>query len=147
MPSLNLNKRVDYLPSLNVPNQKQIYAADLPTNLDISPITGDLVRVVNKNAIDISLINICNTMMYERPYSNFGAELQLRIFENANSLEIELINSAISMAIRNYEPRVTVLKINITVSNDESYYTMEIIYSIVNNPTIFNVSIILQRTR
>ena len=148
MPSLNLNSRVNYLPSLNTPNQQQIYAADIPTNLNISPITGDLLRVVNKEAIDISLINICNTMMYERPYSNFGAELQLRVFENSSALEIELIKSAISMAIRNYESRVTVLEINITVSNDESYYSMAINYTIVSNPTVVNqLNHILQRTR
>ena len=147
MPSLKLNERVNFIPNLLGVSPQTIFAADIPTNLDISPITGDLVRIVNKNAIDISLINICTTIMYERPYSDFGAELQLRIFENATSIEMELIKSGISLAIKTYEPRVNVSGISIVVSNDQSYYTLTIQYITINNTKEQTLAIILQRTR
>jgi phage baseplate assembly protein W len=147
LPSLNLNERVNWVPNLLGVNPQTIYASDIPTNFDVSPITGDLARVVNKNAIDISLINICNTIMYERPYSDFGAELQLRLFENASSIEMELITSAIRLAINTYEPRVTLTGTNLIISNDENYYSLTISYILVNNPIVQTLSMILQRKR
>lgn len=148
MPSLKLNERVNYVPNLLGVTPQTTYAADIPTNFDVNPITGDLARIINKNAIDISLINICNTITYERPYSDFGAELELRMFENANSIEIEFMKSAIKLAIETYEPRVNIIGMQVNVSSDETYYTLLIAYSIINNSSTQQIiSIILQRTR
>ena len=146
MPSLNLNQRVNFSPPFNGIQPTQIYAADLPDNLETSPITGDLTRIVNTSAINASLENIINTIMYERPYSNVGVELQLRIFENPSSIESELIRQAVTLGIKQFEPRISVQQIVLNLITDQDAYTLSIYYSLVNNPNqTYQFSVILKR--
>lgn len=141
------NTRADYNPPLFKNIFNVIYAADIPTEFNISPTTGDLTKVVNQQALEQSMINIINTYAWERPYSSLGTYTQLGLFENANSIEQELIKQSIMMSLTTYEPRVTVVGLDISVSPDEDAYQLAIEWTsqYVNPPKVLNV--ILSRTR
>jgi phage baseplate assembly protein W len=149
MPITNttVNPRVLFNPPFNSNTFTIVQWADLPTNLDVSPVTGDLMKVINAAAINISIESIINTYIGERPYSTMGTALQLRLFENSNDLEQEMIRSAVFLSLAQYEPRINVQSVVIVVSADENSYQMTITYNIINTSQVQTLTIILQRNR
>jgi phage baseplate assembly protein W len=143
----NTNQRYLYNPPFNSNTFNQILWSDLPLNLDVSPVTGDLMRIVNVAAINNSIESIINTYIGERPYSSMGTALQLRLFENSNTLEIQMIQNAIYLSLQQYEPRIKVSNINIVVSPDQYSYSMTIFYVIINTNQQQVLTIILERNR
>ena len=143
----NTNQRYLHNPPFNSNNFNQILWADLPLNLDVSPLTGDLMRIVNVAAINNSIESIVNTYIGERPYSSMGTALQLRLFENSNRLEIQMIQNAVYLSLAQYEPRISVMGIDIVVSPDQFSYAMTIIYNIINTSQQVTLTLILQRNR
>jgi phage baseplate assembly protein W len=141
----NTNQRYLHNPPFNSNTFNQILWADLPLNLDVSPLTGDLMRIVNVAAINNSIESIINTYIGERPYSSMGTALQLRLFENSNTLETQMIQNAVYLSLAQYEPRIRVVKINIIVSADQYSYAMTVFYNIINTSQQQQLTIILQR--
>lgn len=141
----NTNQRYLHNPPFNSNTFNKIMWADLPLNLDVSPLTGDLMKITNVAAINNSIESIINTYIGERPYSTMGTALQLRLFENSNTLEVQMIQNAVFLSLAQYEPRINVNKVAILVSPDQYSYTMTIFYVIINNTQQQQLTIILQR--
>ena len=142
-----VNQRVLYNPAFNSNTFNVVQWADLPINLDVSPLTGDLMKIINTTAVEASIENIINTYMGERPYSNMGTALQLRLFENSNNLEVEMIKNAVFLSLGQFESRIKVFDVDIQVNPDQNSYEMTIFYSLINTSTVLSVKIILQRNR
>ena len=140
-----INTRYLSNPPFNSNTFSSILWADLPLNLDISPLTGDLMKVVNNAAIQQSIESIINTYMYERPYSAVGTALQLRLFSNSSDLETEMIKNAVYISLAQYEPRISVIGVNIVVNADDNSYEMTIYYVIINTTQQQTIKIILER--
>jgi|SRR5271166_4235680 len=148
MANSTVNNRAYVRPPFNNSNAQNIIIwADLPNNLEISPSSGDLLRVTGNQAIEQSMENIILTYQYERPYSDLGTALELRLFENVSPLEEQMIMSAIRLSIAQYETRVKLIDLNLVVSPDANEYTLTIVYSVINNPQVYTFSMILQRNR
>jgi phage baseplate assembly protein W len=143
----NTNPRFLFNPPFNSNTFNQILWSDLPLNLDVSPLTGDLMKIVNVAAINNSIESIINTYVGERPYSSMGTALQLRLFENSNTLEIQMIQNAVFLSLAQYEPRISVNKVDIVVSPDQFSYTMTITYTILGINQFQTITIILKRNR
>lgn len=141
------NPRVLFNPPFNSNAANQVVWSDLPLNLTVSPLTGDLMKIINVACINNSIENIINTYIQERPYSSMGTALQLRLFENSNSLEVQMIQNAIYLSLAQYEPRINVRSVDIVVSPDQYSYTMTIFYNLINSSAVQKVTIILQRNR
>src|SRR5208337_2756114 len=60
-----INPRPQFNPPFSSNNFNKIIWADLPMNLEISPLTGDLTKIINQNAIEASMTNIIETFQYE----------------------------------------------------------------------------------
>jgi phage baseplate assembly protein W len=139
------NTRYLFNPPFNSNTFNKVLWSDLPLNLDVSPLTGDLMKIVNVACINNSIESIINTYIGERPYSSMGTALQLRLFENSNNLEIQMIKSAVYLSLGQYEPRIKVTNLDIVVSPDQYSYAMTIHYTIINTLQQQSVTIILQR--
>ena len=141
----NTNPRALFNPPVNSNAANQILWADLPLNLTISPMTGDLMRITNVAALNNSIESIINTYIQERPYSSMGTALQLRLFENSNTLEVQMIQNAVYLSLAQYEPRIRVTNLDIVVSPDQFSYAMTIFYIAINTNQQQKLTIILQR--
>jgi phage baseplate assembly protein W len=141
----NTNTRYLFNPPFNSNTFNKVLWSDLPLNLDVSPLTGDLMKIVNVACINNSIESIINTYIGERPYSSMGTALQLRLFENSNNLEIQMIKSAVYLSLGQYETRIKVTNLDIVVSPDQYSYAMTIHYTIINTLQQQSVTIILQR--
>ena len=79
-----------------------------------NPITGDVSLKKEVQAVKQSVLNILLTNRGERPFDpEFGSDIRKQLFENFDPITEQLLSDQIRSALRNYEPRVRVLNINI----------------------------------
>lgn len=121
---------------------------DLPTNLDIHPIKGDLMLLTNENAIKRSIINLMYTDRYERFFSpNIGAGLKAYLFENITRDTEFVIKERITETINNYEPRANLISVDVKAMPDDNAYSATITFSIANNVNPVTLGLVLRRVR
>lgn len=123
-----------------------ILFSDFPKNFDMTP-SGDLARIVNQSSILNSVENIVLTYLGERPYSPLvGSNIGFQDFENASPIQDQVMQSDIKLAIKQNEPRVSVVSITTTDNNDNSYFITVVLY-IINNPNPISLPILIKRNR
>ena len=113
-----------------------------------STATGDITRKVDEEAIKTSIRNLISTKNYERPFHpEIGCQLFTLLFENFTSVTAQVIKKTIFDAINKFEPRVSILDVTLSESEDTNNLDVSITFSILNNerPVILNTTI--QRAR
>jgi phage baseplate assembly protein W len=97
---------------------RQIIYSDMTVNMDVHPDTGDLFIITNENSIRRALKNLVLTQSYERLYDPlFGGNLKKSLFENATTDVLYTIQQRLENSITNFEPRVTLSSITLSVSD------------------------------
>ena len=121
---------------------------DLDLKLGIHPIRKDLNVLKDDNAIKNAIKNLLVTNANERPFQPFlGANLRGLLFEPADALTKIALRENILEVIKNHEPRVEVLDIDIKDLADQNAYKILLkmrIKEFDNNDT---VEIVLRRLR
>lgn len=111
------------------------------------PLTGDIVTVSDKAAINQSLKNILLANKYDRPFSSIdiAGNLNAFLFDFADTVTVAEIKSGIAIAINNYERRINL--INISVYNPKNTYSLQIIieYSIKTTNDTYEFKFLLDR--
>jgi phage baseplate assembly protein W len=80
---------------------------DISATFQINPLNGDLIGLVNQNAIARSIRNLILTGPGERPFNPvLGSDVGSLLFDNLDSLTAASIKSQIRDTITNFEPRV-----------------------------------------
>lgn len=97
----------------------------------------DVQKSSGFRAVKNSILGIILTKKGSRPFDpEFGCDLSDQIFENMSPLVIDTVEKNILTGIRNYEPRVNRLKVNVTPLYDSNSIIVEIFFSIVDNPDV-----------
>jgi hypothetical protein len=136
--------RSDY----QTPTQKQIIYSDFATNFNCSPYSNDLAIVTNENSVKQSLMNIVLTMLGQRLYDDtIGSSGQYNLFGLSDDFETQLAVQAIEDAIIQNEPRANIISVIITPNVNGNSYDLAITFSVLNNPSQFNVNISINRIR
>lgn len=137
--------RTDRFTQTDIKNQ---YYSDFLTNLNRHPVSQDIVRFTNEQAVIRSIKNLLNTNKGERFYQpKVGTDLNKLLFENSGiGLENEIVNS-IRDTIEKHEPRAKLLDAQVIGDPDYNRYTIGLTILLVNqnNPVTFSVT--LQRVR
>lgn len=127
--------------------EKEIYS-DFLTNFNAHPNTGTLLKRTNVEAVKRSLRNLLSTDKGERLFlPDFGTNIKQYLFEPADSVTKENLKVSISEAIKIYEPRAYVDAVNVSLSNDEHTYIIDIIFKVINNPDPALLQVKLDRVR
>lgn len=123
-------------------------------NLDFipHPVTGDLPKLYDANAVKRSVRNLVLTNPYEHPYDfRVGSGVRQLLFENAGPEAFVAIKERIQYVIEAHEPRVELISITVDGDSAELVDRNEIAISIrffvgsSTNPE--EVSIFLERVR
>jgi phage baseplate assembly protein W len=127
-------------------------ATKIFTDLDLSfiphPLTGDIVKRTNENAVKASLRNLLQTNNYERRFHpEIGTPLRQLLFKNADPLTRAMVERAITDTVRNYEPRVTLTAVDVNFSPDNNSIMIRVEFKILNTSTIQRLNLTLERTR
>jgi len=121
--------------------------SDFDINFINHPLTGDIIKLKNEQEVVNSCKNILCTQFNEKLFKpNFGSPILKYLFEpNLSVLRIALRND-IMMALKNYEPRVNVMKVDIEATEDDMLL-VNIIVKIINNTNPIKISLFLERIR
>ena len=122
--------------------------SDLDLNFTAHPVTGDITRRYDDNAIKQSVKNLLLTRNFERPFhSEIGSPIRQLLFDNPGPMFNVMLQRAIIDVINNFEPRVNIINVRVDDYSDanEVYVTLE--FTIVNTERPITLDLALERTR
>jgi phage baseplate assembly protein W len=122
--------------------------SDLDFNFTAHPVTGDVARKYDENAIKASLKHLLLTKHFERPFhSEIGSPLTQLLFEPVSPLVIVSMERAITDLIQNFEPRVYLIDVKCWDNIDNNAVNVTIVFAIKNTTAPIKLDLVLERTR
>ena len=138
--------------------------ADLDLDLTMHPVTKDIVRKTNVEAVKRSVRNLIQTNKYDKKFHpEIDGGVTRHLFGLATAATKHDIAEAIATCLRNYEPRVVVDRVNVFGNADEiahvqsdirvsgnidrNGFNVSIFFRIINSPEPVEVSLFLERIR
>lgn len=95
----------------------------------------DVAKVVGARAVKNSLLGIITTRKGSRPFMpDFGCDISDQLFENMSPLIADTIQRNIVSAVRNFEPRISRLTVQVTPIYDDNTVIVTVQFSIVDDP-------------
>jgi len=122
---------------------------DISMSFQVNPLNSDLIALKNETAISRSIRNIVFTVPGEKFFNeNFGSRVSQSLFENVDEISASTIEDEIRNSIRNYEPRVQLVSVNVYPDYDNNSFDAVIVYNIIGAdvPTQ-QLQFVLQPTR
>jgi phage baseplate assembly protein W len=108
-------------------------------------IKGNDIKVeYDENAIKNSLRNLFNTKPGQRfLFPLYGLDLNQFLFEAITPINAQLIGEKIAISIDKFEPRVTLLNVNVVADFDNNLYEIDIVVQIpvFNTTTTINTTL------
>jgi len=112
------------------------------------PLTGDVSKKTDVNAVKQSLKTLLFTRPGERPFQPLlGTPLYSLLFELADPITTEAIRRTVETTIQNFEPRVILEAVEVIPRSDENAYEITIFFTVVGIPNQFSFSASLTRLR
>ena len=105
---------------------------DISMSFQSNPLTNDLIALKNASAIARSIRNIVFTQPGEKFFNpNFGSRISDSLFDNIDNTSADVIRDQIRSSIRNFEPRVNLLRVVVAPNFDENEMNVKITYEII----------------
>ena len=138
--------------------------SDLDLDLTMHPVTKDITRKLNVEAVKRSVRNLIQTNKYDKKFHpEVDGGVTRHLFGLATAATKHDISEAIATWLRNYAPRVVVDRVNVVGNEDEiahvqsdirvtgnldrNGFNVSIFFRIVNSPEPIEVSLFLERIR
>ena len=121
---------------------------DLDFSFKQNPNTNDVGIKKNNAAVIQSCLNILRKNHVERPFDyNFGANLRAYLFENMTNITAANMSTNIHVALRNYEPRIEVLNVNIQATASENDVFITVTGRVVSTNEVIDIATTIERLR
>jgi len=122
---------------------------DISLSFEPHPVTKDLPALVNERAILRSVRNLVQTIPTERFFnSNLGSEITSSLFDFVDFATASVVREQIITSIRNYEPRITGLDVEVNPDSDSNTFEVDISFEIIGQETpAQQFTFILEATR
>jgi phage baseplate assembly protein W len=122
--------------------------SDFDLDFTAHPVTKDISKKLNENAISQSIRNLLLTGHYERPFKpELGSNLRKFLFEPIDNVTTSLIQDAIFQTLKNYEPRIEIQEITAAPNYDEDRYDITLSFFVRNTIEPITVTFFLERVR
>ena len=120
---------------------------DLDLNFNIHPVTKDVSRLVDNNAIITSVISLCRTRKGERPFHpDIGCQATGLLFEPFTSSVKAAMERAIKYTIENFESRVELLYVVCREDRQRNAIGVTVAFNIVATAETIQTNFFLERT-
>jgi phage baseplate assembly protein W len=122
--------------------------SDFDLGFTANPVTGDVSKKYDVNAVKQSLKNLILTQFYERPFQpNLGSPVYKLLFENLDAITANSIEVQIDLMINQFEPRVRRQQIVVEPDPDLNAYSVTITFYVygIKDPAKFTT--MLTRSR
>mgnify|MGYP001502592499 CR=1 FL=1 len=121
---------------------------DLDLDFTRHPVTNDVVKIEDVNAVKRSVRNLVNTQFYERPFHpELGCGARDLLFENYTPMTGMFIKRKIEEVLTNYEPRAKLTSVNVQEQEDRNGIDVAVNFYVLNLPNPVTVTTTLQRIR
>ena len=121
---------------------------DLDLDFARHPVTNDIVKIEDVNAVKRSVKNLVNTQFYERPFHpELGCGVRDLLFENYTPMTGIFIRRKIEEVLNNYEPRANISSIAVNEQEDRNALDVIVNFYVLNLPQPVSVTTTLQRIR
>jgi len=122
--------------------------SDLNLLFSSHPITGDVTKKTDEEAVKASLRNLISTKHYERPFHpEIGCQIYSLLFENFTPVTKQVMMKTIFDTIQKFEPRVTVLDVKLRERADQNDLSVDIIFRINNSERPITLTTFITRVR
>ncbi len=120
---------------------------DIDLNFGRHPISSDISKRIDSNAIATSLRNLIMTKVYDRPFHpEISSQVADMLFENMTKSTMINLERAITYVIQNFEPRVEVVNVVVGLYPEDSHLEIEIHYIIVGSIEVVSTKFFIERT-
>lgn len=122
---------------------------DLSITFKPHPVTGDLVVKKDDAAIKQAIVNLLLTSKGERPFApDLGSDLRTLMFEPLDVATAGEISSNIRETLRNYEPRISILGIEVDANFEDNGFDVALEFEIIGREDFpATLEFFLERTR
>lgn len=132
----------------NTQYSKKAAYSDFDTDFNVHPVTGKLSVLKDAEAVKQAVKNLILTKKLERPYEPFyGSNVVGALFEPIDALTGSMLEKDIEIAIRNFEPRASLISVAVLPDEDNNSVTLKILFSIRNIKDPQRLELNLERIR
>jgi len=111
-------------------------------------ISGDIGKKTDVQAVRQALKNIIYTATNERPFDpTWGSQIREILFEPIDDMTSGVLESLVSQALLNHEPRVKVERVSVQADFDNNSYNIQVHFYLIGVPEIQRMGIVLSRLR
>ena len=104
---------------------------DISLSFSPHPVTKDLPVLLNERAISRSVRNLVETIPTERFFnSRLGTDIRDSLFENFTTTTVTVIEDQIRETIRNFEPRVGQIGVEVEARPDSNELEVKVVFEI-----------------
>lgn len=130
-----------------ITKKREIYS-DFRMDFLLSPVNDDLARKNNEEAVKESIRNLLLTDRGERLFQPLlGGNIRQFLFENITPATLIMIREAVRDTIKNFEPRCSLIDVDVITNNDKNYVTIVVTFYIINIETPVTLNVTLDRVR
>jgi phage baseplate assembly protein W len=105
---------------------------DISLSMNINPLNYDLITIKNETAISRSIRNLILTNPGEKFFNQtLGSRVNQLLFDPMDDITSSSIQDEIKNTIKNYEPRVDLISVDVSPNYDTSEFNVTIRYYIV----------------
>ncbi len=120
---------------------------DLDLTFNRHPISGDVSRRVNENAIITSVKNLIMTRTYDRLFHpEISSHIGSLLFEQMTPATIDTLKKAILYVIENFEPRVIMQLVEVNPYTDANRIEITLVFKIVGSEDTITTNFFLKRS-
>jgi len=132
---------------MDIKKVNRIYS-DLDLSFAANPVTGDLAKKYDVNAVKQSLKTLILTRFYERPFQpKLGSPIYAMLFENIDIISANRLQIELDILISKYEPRVVTQDIEVIPEYDENAFRVNLTFQVIGVEGPVTFSTILRRSR
>ena len=111
-------------------------------------VTSDVVTVTDADAVKRSLKLLLLSRTGETPFfPEFGSRIAAMLFEPIDPITTLLLQHEIEATIAAYEPRIRIQELSLVPSADEQGFTLNCLFTIVNQVAPVTLTLYLSRLR
>lgn len=148
MTRISLNDPFNPIPTITPLRKKRDLYSDIHKDLTINPISLDLAVKKNEESIKESLKNLILTDRGERLMQpNIGSDIRASLFENASPVTLKILEERVRDVINNYEPRVSIISVDVTSLYDDNRVQVTIYFYVKNREDPISVDVFIERVR
>ena len=134
--------------SINKSKRSNKIYKDLDLNFTRNPVTNDVTRIEDIDAVKRSVKNLVQTNFYERPFHpELGCGIRELLFENYSPIIGIFLKRKITEVINRYEPRVSLVNVTLDDDPDRNRLKVSLYFYVQNIPDQVVVETFLQRLR